>query len=240
MRAERALVEDCCGWNKKLWADALVFALSRLPERVDGMKVLEVGASRYSSVAPIFRSQGADVICSYYGEQQEELERGRLGFVIQKYALSEIPVVELDLNDFNGIYDIIIMKSVLGGVCRGDDYQRIRSVIDRLMDHVSEAGFIVSIDNGYISLFEKLRKIRGAGQSKWTYLKMERLRSSIANYQFQIRGFGLLNFGAAKFLFKRDLERVNDAIYKLDKVFLRVFESKERAVLATVIEKRTA
>lgn len=31
MKATRDLLEDCCGWNKKTWADAIGFAISQLP-----------------------------------------------------------------------------------------------------------------------------------------------------------------------------------------------------------------
>jgi predicted nicotinamide N-methyase len=59
MEAERDLLEDCCGWNEKTWADAVGFAISRLPEGIAGKKVLEIGAGPYSCMAPIFAAKGA-------------------------------------------------------------------------------------------------------------------------------------------------------------------------------------
>jgi len=162
-----------------------------------------------------------------------------LDFVLRKYALGKIPVVELDINQLEGIYDIIVLKSVLGGLCRGDDYAKLRIIIDHLLEHVTEKGFIITLDNGYITLFDKLRRIRGAGRSDWTYFRREKLVPFLANYDARIQGFGFLNFGTATFLFKRDLEIVNDSMYFLDKVLVRIFRPKERAVLATVMAKRT-
>jgi hypothetical protein len=240
MRAPRSLLEDCCGWNRKLWADALEFALRNLPEDIAGKRVLEVGASKYSSIAPVFASQRANVVCSYYGQTSEEIERGRLDFVVRKYGLRKIPVVELDINDLTGAYDIIVLKSVLGGLCRGGDYQRLRMITDDLLSHVEEDGFIVTIDNGYVALFEQLRKMRGAGRNDWTYFKRNNFVSTLAHRDVRIKGFGFINFGTATFLFKRDLEIVNDLMYFLDKVLVRVLKPNERAVLATVIAKRSA
>jgi hypothetical protein len=238
MRAPRGLLEDCCGWNRKLWADALEFAVRNLPEDIAGRAVLEVGASRFSSIAPVFASQGANVVCSHYGQTSEDIERGQLGFVIRKYGLGEIPVVELDINELDGTYDIIVLKSVLGGLCRGGDYQRLRIIIDELLRHVEEDGFIVTLDNGYVALFEKLRKIRGAGRSNWGYFKEHDFASALAHCDIRLKGFGFLNFGAATFLFKRDLEFINDSIYFLDKVLVRMLKPNEHAVLATVIPKK--
>lgn len=238
MRAPRGLLEDCCGWNRKLWADALEFALSSLPEDIAGKRVLEVGASGRSSIAPVFASQGANVVCSHYGETSEEIAHGQLGFIIQKHNLKDIPVVELDINELNGVYDIIILKSVLGGLCR-DDYRRLRIIINDILGHVAENGFIITIDNGYVALFEKLRKIRGAGKSNWAYFKRSDFPSALSHCDVRIKGFGFMNFGAATFLFKRDLEIVNDAMYFLDKVLVRVLKPNDRAVLATIIAKRT-
>jgi hypothetical protein len=239
MRVPRDLLEDCCGWNRKLWADALEFAVWNLPEDIAGKRVLEVGASRYSSIAPVFASQGANVVCSHYGQTSEEIERGQLGFVIRRYGLGKIPIVELDINDLDVTYDIIALKSVLGGLCRGGDYQRLGTIIDELLRHIEDDGFIVTLDNGYVALFEKLRKIRGAGGSNWGYFKEQDFVSALAHHDIRLKGFGFMNFGAATFLFKRDLEIVNDMMYLLDKVLLRVVKPNEHAVLATVIAKRT-
>src|SRR5262245_48950659 len=116
MHEMRTLIEDCCGWNKKTWADAVEFSLSRIPHNLNGKKVLEIGASRFSSLAPIFAHKGAEVLCSYLHE--EGVREGQLKMVLNKYHMSDIAVIELDIRDVRGTYDIIILKSVFGGVCR--------------------------------------------------------------------------------------------------------------------------
>ena len=237
MRALRSLLEDCCGWNRKLWADALEYAVSALPGDIAGKTALEIGASQRSSVAPAFASQGANAVCSYYGQTAEELERGQLGFVVRKYGLERIPVIELDINELEGSYDIIVLKSVLGGLCRGNDYEKLGRTVDRLLGHVAENGFLISLDNGYVGLFQRFRSLRGAGRNNWTYFTSEAMLASLARHNPRIRGFGFLNFGTASLLFKRNLETVNDAMYLLDKVIVPIFEPAHSAVLATVISK---
>jgi hypothetical protein len=38
----RTMIEDCCAWNRKTWADAVEFAVSQLPERLDDKKFLRL------------------------------------------------------------------------------------------------------------------------------------------------------------------------------------------------------
>jgi hypothetical protein len=246
MHNMRVLIEDCCGWNRKTWADAVEFALSRVPGKLEGMKVLEIGASKHSSLSPIFARKGADVICSYFNE--EEVEEGQLRIVIEKHRLNQIPVVELDIACIQGVYDLIVMKSVLGNMCREHEATNFQSIIDKLFrENIDENGWLITLDNGHLPLFEFLRRRWGAGRSErpWVYFKPDEIESSISAYDFDIRGFGFLNLGAASRKagyvaganFDR-LEFVNHLMYFLDRIVQFVFRPKNAVVLATVLRRR--
>lgn len=222
-----------------IWADALEFAISRLPHPLRTKKVLEIGAGKHSAIAPIFARLGAEVVCSYYKQNREDIVGGQLGFVCRKHGLHGIPVLELDINELDGVYDAIVMKSVLGGICRRGDYRRLRLIIDKMVEHIRSDGVILTVDNGYIGVFEKLRWFWGAGKNGWTYFERDRLISALSGYDIEIAGFGLLNFGSARFAFKENTEIANDAMYFLDKAVLRLLGTEGRAVLATVITKKT-
>ena len=234
----RALVEDCCGWNRKTWADAIEFAVSQFPERLDAKKVLEIGAGTYSSVSPIFSSKGAERVCSYYGQRQEDVQNGQLQTVVQKYSLKKIPIIEQNIYNIEGKYDIIILKSVLGGICRYNDYAKISVIVDKLfVKNIREGGALLTLDNGHVNLFERARRLWGAGKNEWTYFTQDKLISSLSGYQVIIKGFGFLNVGAAKFLLQGNYEFINDIIYNIDKVLIRLVTSHDRAVLSTIIRK---
>jgi hypothetical protein len=234
----RALIEDCCGWNRKTWADAVEFALSQLPERLDGKKVLEIGAGKYSSISPLFASRGADLLCSYYGQHQQDVENGQLQLVVTKYGLDKIVVEERDIYNLQETYDIIVLKSVLGGLCKNQNYGKLKLIIDRLLkENVRQGGYIVTLDNGYVRLFTRLRNLWGAGKGEWTYFSRKKLVDALSGYDIQVRGFGLINVGAAKFLLHRKGESINDIIYLIDKIALSLIDPEDRAVLSTVIRK---
>ncbi len=237
----RPLIEDCCGWNRRTWADAVSFAVSGLPKDLHGKTVLEIGAGKYSSIAPVFAAMGAKVSCSYYKQPRHEIENGILRFISKKYGIKGIDLLELDIHDFTGTYDIIVLKSVFGGICRGDDHEKMRMVVKGLVGHLSENGMIITIDNGYVGPFIKFSKIFGAGKNSWSYFMQEDIKRCLDGYDIKIRGFGFLNFGSARFVFRHDLkflETINNAIHTIDEKLLRFFGFQQRAVFATVIQKK--
>ncbi|WP_431855818.1 hypothetical protein [Azospirillum sp.] len=239
----RPLIEDCCGWNRRTWADAVSFALSALPSDLSGKRVLEIGAGKYSCLAPVFAALGAEVTCSYYGQARHAIETGRLREVSRKYGITGITLREVDIHDFVGTYDIIVLKSVLGGICRGGDVAKMRSIVRGLVGHLSEDGVVLTFDNGHVGPFAKLNSLLGAGRNRWTYFRRAELDDVLAGYEHETRGFGFLNVGAARFALRRDveaLEAVNDAIHAVDSALLRLFGFRERAVYGTVIRNRAA
>lgn len=195
MDHRRALIEDCCGWNRKTWADALEFAISRLPADLSGKRVLEIGASNVSVVAPVFAYMGAEVTLSYFGISKKSVEDGRLKQIRDKYNLSNIAIeaVEMDANNIDGIYDIIVMKSVLGGLCKGDDYNKLKFLVTKMIGSLSDQGQIITLDNGYIPLLGYLRKILGTHWNGWTYFTYSSLIHTLDQFNTSIFGFGLLN-----------------------------------------------
>ena len=88
----RALIEDCCGWNRKTWADAVEFAVATLPVDLSGYSVLEIGASDRSTLAPVSVAKGADVGCSYCRKPKDLIENGSLRRICSKYGLASPPV----------------------------------------------------------------------------------------------------------------------------------------------------
>jgi hypothetical protein len=231
------LIEDCCGWNRKVWADAIEFGLSQFPERLDGKKVLEIGAGRHSALAPIFSLKGAEVWCSYYHLKREDVENGQLKIITEKYQLNYITTIEQSIFKVGDTYDLIVLKSVLGGVCRGNDYVKLRAIVDKLFsENLKENGAILTIDNGEVGLFKPIRTLWGAGRNEWTYFTKEDVMSSLYPYDVLITGFGLLNIGSARFFLGGNYEFVNDIIYYIDKV-ITYLATTQHAVLSIIIRK---
>jgi hypothetical protein len=237
----RTLSEECCGWNRKTWADAVEFAVAMLPGDLRGKMVLEIGASDRSTVAPIFAAQGAQAFCSYYKKPPGFIENAHLSYIRSKYRLDPIPTFETSITEIEGRFDVIIMKSVLGGICRNDNYQEIRTIIHKLLkDNLVEGGVILTIDNGSIGPFHRLRRYLGTGGNSWSYLERDKLAASLSDFQITMKGFGYLNVASASLQFGRDCEFLNTFVYYIDRAMIPIFNPTERAVLSTVIRGRSA
>lgn len=239
MNTERTLIEDCCGWNRKIWADAIEFAVSQLPADLAGRTALEIGASDRSTVVPILAARGAEASCSYYMKPPDFIVNGRLKYIYDKYHIKGISILEADIRNISGQYDIIIMKSVLGGVCRNGHYEGIKEILTRMVAHnLTQRGVILTLDNGYIQLFQALRKALGTGGNTWSYLRTEQFAESLSDFDVTMKGFGFLNVASASLQFGVNCEFINDLAYHLDRIVLRLLNPRERAVLSTVIRAR--
>ncbi len=95
-----------------------------------------------------------------------------------------------DATALDGTYDLIILKSVLGGLFR-DGATTVAEVNAYLAQiaarNLNEGGHIITCDNG-VSLFEPLLRRRGARRGQWRFFRPGDL--SVATVQFQ---FGCLS-----------------------------------------------
>ncbi|WP_207485267.1 hypothetical protein [Arenibaculum pallidiluteum] len=167
------------------------------------------------------------------------MRNGRLLAVSEKYALPPVPLVEIDARDIPGEYDLIVMKSVLGGLCRDDDYGALAAAVGGIAGHLTRGGSIITLDNGHVGAVDRLRKRFGAGRNRWTYFRPEAFVAALAGYEVRMAAFGCLNFGSARLLARSEptgLEVVNDALHVLDRLLCRVLP--QGAVLSSLLKPR--
>ena len=184
---DKMLVRLAFGWNYKSWSHAFKVANFQLPNRLD--RILEIGASRYSIVSLIFDGMASEIVISYYTDDQREGVEQYLASVRQRYNLKSKYVLEqIDATSVDGSFDIVIMKSVLGGLFRHD-----RSTISDATDFIGNLlsrtvkpeGLLISIDNGK-SILERLLSRFGARSYKWRYFKKSELNRAISQTEFGV------------------------------------------------------
>ena len=215
---DNRLVRLAFGWNYKSWSHAFKVSNFQLPNRLD--RILEIGASRHSMVSLIFDGLASEIVISYYtGEQREGIEQ-YLASVRQKYHLKSKYVLEqADATTVEGSFDIVIMKSVLGGLFRqksstiSDATGFIGSLVSRA---VKPEGLLISIDNGK-SILERALSRFGARKNQWRFFRKSELTGAIRQTEF-----GLIS----SFSFETRLGYVgyildNYVIYPLDLIFFK-------------------
>jgi hypothetical protein len=184
---DNRLVRLAFGWNYKSWSHAFKVSNFQLPNRLD--RILEIGASRHSMVSLIFDGLASEIVISYYtGEQREGIEQ-YLASVRQKYHLKSKYVLEqADATTVEGSFDIVIMKSVLGGLFRqksstiSDATGFIGSLVSRA---VKPEGLLISIDNGK-SIFERALSRFGARKNQWRFFSKSELSGAIRQTEFGV------------------------------------------------------
>ena len=215
---DNRLVRLAFGWNYKSWSHAFKVSNFQLPNRLD--RILEIGASRHSMVSLIFDGLASEIVISYYtGEQREGIEQ-YLASVRQKYHLKSKYVLEqADATTVEGSFDIVIMKSVLGGLFRqksstiSDATGFIGSLVSRA---VKPEGLLISIDNGK-SILERALSRFGARKNQWRFFRKSELTGAIRQTEF-----GLIS----SFSFETRLGYVgyildNYVIYPLDLILFK-------------------
>lgn len=111
-------VKDTFGWNGKAWRTT--FENSKLvKEALDRrkLKILEIGAGRYSQVAYEFDITCSEITIGYYRPSDKVHLMDHFGYMSREYDLESCYTISpTDLFRIQDKYDVIIMKSVLGGV----------------------------------------------------------------------------------------------------------------------------
>ena len=105
------------GWNYKAWSHAFVDA--DLPILKPDARILEIGASSNSIVSIIFDGLVDEIVISCYQKQEKENVEKYLAIIRQNHNLKSKYIVEkFDAWTVVGKFDIVLMKSVLGGLHR--------------------------------------------------------------------------------------------------------------------------
>ena len=184
---DKRLVRLAFGWNYKSWSHAFKVSNFQLPNRLD--RVLEIGASRHSMVSLIFDGLASEIVISYYTDEQRKGVEQYLSSVREKYDLKSKYVLEqIDATSVEGSFDIVIMKSVLGGLFRqnssntSDVTDFIGSLISRT---VKPEGLLISIDNGK-SILERTLSRFGGRKNHWRFFRKSELNGAIRQTEFGV------------------------------------------------------
>ena len=182
---DNGFVRSAFGWSYKSWSHAFKASYFQLPYKVD--RILEIGASERSMVSLIFDGLASEIVISYYSDEQKEGVEQYLASVSQKYHLKSKYVLEqIDATSLEGSFDIVIMKSVLGGLFRQNSstIYDVTSFIESLVSRaVKLEGLLISIDNGKSILEHTLSRF-GARKNQWRFFRKSELTGAIRQTEF--------------------------------------------------------
>lgn len=204
----------CFGWSQRAWAQPWQ-AWRRSLRGARWSRGLEIGAGPHSSLSPLLLGLTEQVECSYYDPAHAGAIRQLHQRLLDLNERARIRYAQRDVRALSGRWDVIVMKSVLGGVFRVTDsaVADVRILIERLVrDHLNPGGWLVTLDNG-VTVLEPLLKHLGARRNGWRCLCHADFPPADAFHRFGVLG----SFSAATRLGWIG-HRVDDALYAIDSV----------------------
>jgi hypothetical protein len=216
------------GWNHKAWQYPLKSAGLFSDKKFS--RILEVGASRRSIVAIIFDGLADEIVISYYQDNERVLIENYLSEIDRKFELKSTYILEkIDAHTVTEKFDLVIMKSVLGGIFRENTTSLVQVesfVHDLVRRTVSNGGSLISIDNGK-SFYDRFLSRLGSRKNGWRFFTKADL--SMASKQFVFGVLSSFSFETRLGIFGHFLD--NYIVYPLDWLLFKFFPNNPTVIL---------
>ena len=224
------LVDDCVGWNVGPWQRGIHAILAHVGvPAFAGARVLEVGAGRKSTLAPVFAALGASAVASFWGSDPSALVLS----ITDKYKLAlPVRVEQLDIlhpHDM-GEFNFIVAKSVLGGLALHDNFEALAIALSNMRRILKPGGALLLLENGYgTNIHAMLRRFLGAGRNGWHYFSYDEFIHYVLKGDDQFFDtFGLFSFADFR------LRAVNRTAFALDEKVNRLINRRNRLIYTAV------
>lgn len=220
------------GWNAKAFERPFLQAIKdvKLPNDGSGAKILEIGAGHLSAVSLFFANYDAQIEVSTYPQDKV----AGVAKLVAEFGERKAPITTSCVSIFNidGKYDLIIMKSVLGGVFR--DEPKVVELTNQLLQRIvknnlNPGGMLVTLDNGKTALARMYEKF-GARCNKWHYYTCEEFQ----NYDRQFTFGFFSNFSLASRIGLIG-HAFDNLLYYADLAICKLFKVKNTSVIVTRI-----
>ena len=179
------LFKAAFGWNFRAWAHPMRRAHDLFAREYD--HILEFGASKDSILGIAFDGYARIITIGYYAEEDYLPIRSRFEKISAEIPLkSQYQFKLVNALEEDEQYDLVICKSVLGGIFRAkkfshDQYsEKLLEFIKRL---TNKNGFFVTLDNGK-SIFDSLPCKIGSRKNNWIFFSLEDFRLNRKVYTF--------------------------------------------------------
>ncbi|MDR2011516.1 MAG: hypothetical protein LBQ20_00425 [Rhodanobacter sp.] len=204
----------CFGWSARAWAQPWGEFLRAHPDlRV--ADALEVGASAHSSLAPLLLDLAQRVECSTYDAATLPAVQALHSRLLNAEQQARVHYTQQDVRALQGRWNLIVLKSVLGGVYRvhGSSLDDVRTTLsDIVHNYLEPGGLLVTLDNGR-TVLEPLLAGLGARRNGWRFFRRGDLPPAQAHYSY-----GVLSVASAATRWGRLGVRIDDALYWCDRV----------------------
>ena len=167
------------GWSKNSWHKPLKDFVEGNPS-IKFSHSLEIGASEDGTLAPFIKELSNKVTVGYFQCDVIKLNNNLSRLNIENES------EYVDMTEINGKYDLIIAKSVLGGIFREgkSGVNDVNEFINNILkNNIKQGGMLILLDNGK-SYFEKKLSNFGARKNNWRFFNSKDFIDPYQQYTF--------------------------------------------------------
>ncbi len=229
------IINRVFGWNAKAWNHPFSEALKDFPV-IEGARILEIGANRLSAISLLFIESKCELNITAY---PCNLVAGLEAFVNDfknnnKYENSYININCMSFTNVIGEYDLILMKSVLGGIFglgTNEKDSAEEKILEIVNNNLKPGGVLITLDNGK-TIFEKMFLKFGARKKGWRFFVPADFRKYTRQYCFGT----LTNFSFVTRIGRMG-QLFEDFIYAADCILGKIFKISKPSVIVTVYKR---
>jgi hypothetical protein len=202
----------CFGWSARAWARPWVDFVRAHPGLCVA-EALELGAGPRSSLAPLLLGLARRVECSAYDDAVLPAIEAMNARRLTAEERARVRYSRQDARALTGCWDLIVLKSVLGGMHRvhdsslADAHASVRRLAAR---HLNPGGLLLALDNGR-TLLSPLLAGAGARRNGWRFFRREELPPADERYSY-----GVCSIASAATRWGALGARIDDALYLAD------------------------
>ena len=183
-------LEDIIQWDIKSWARVL----SYWDKKTDWDKVhncLELGG-REGGLSLWLALKGKTTVCSDLKDVKQTAENLHLRYSVN----SLIKYQDIDATNipYENYFDIIIFKSIIGGIGRNNNLEKQQNVFDEIYKALQPGGKLLFAENHIASkLHQQLRKKFVRWGNDWRYVSIQEMKEFLKPYSTtEIKTTGLV------------------------------------------------
>ena len=186
----KELTKDIIQWDIKSWSKAL----SYWDNKIDWGKIengLELGG-REGGLSLWLALKGKTIVCSDLNDVQKTAEQ----LHIRQNVSSLIKYQDIDATNipYENYFDIIVFKSIIGGIGRNDNYKIQQKVFKEIYKALKPGGKLLFAENLIASPFhQRLRKRFVNWGSSWRYVSIKEMNEFLKDFSCcDIKSTGVL------------------------------------------------
>lgn len=229
MALTKNFITDIVEWDVENWQHALFFWEKQLPTDDLILKCLELGGRR-GGPSLWLASKGYDVVCSDLENPEEYAKKLHSNYDL-KGTIRYEAISATDI-PYENEFDVIVMKSIIGGISRLERDELQQKVIDECYKALKPGGkllFAENLESSMLHRFARKKFIKWGGD--WNYLKFKNVPKLFSRWNklhFETIGF-FATFGRS--------EKQRRFLGKIDKVLKPLTPKKLRYIVYGVGEK---